>query len=61
MAKSIKVLIQKESLIRKITGHYDYDQVEVILMAVSGGFAMVRVPNCFPVVVKADEIGPIVE
>jgi hypothetical protein len=61
MAKKIKVLLQKESNIRKLTGEYEVDQIEVILMAVSDGFAMVRQANLFPIVVKATDIGPIIE
>ncbi len=61
MAKKIKVLLQKESSIRHVTGEYEVDQIEVILMAISDGFAMVRQANLFPVVVKATDIGPIIE
>lgn len=35
--------------------------MEVVVMAISDGYAMVRRPGCMPFVVRVEELGPIVD
>lgn len=55
MSKHLKMLLQE------MYGEPLENPWEVVVLAISEGYAMVKRPRCIPFVVSVKELGPIIE
>lgn len=61
MDKNLRMLLTKSVWNLNHMPHDNEDMIEVIVMAVSEGYAMVRRSECDPFIVNVNELGPIIE